>query len=347
MAYDPTKPEQNGFLVSADHRQNWVGLQYSEYVNLQPDPCFEIWPAGDSAAPAYYYTGGAGVAIARAGTGLADTNTKEGDFCAKLTAGGGATGELLFKIMKAATFTKFISIRGREISLGAWVKAGNLSSARLEINDGHTSPTFSAFHTGGGGWEWLTVTHTVHASSSTTLFWRLLSAAGNVAYISGPTLVWGPVKPLAFLPSNTLRGIFLSSYEGNAYVLTTKSSFMPQRPFIVTGTQIQAITAPTGAALIADVEHHDGSAWQSMYSTRPQIAAAASPPLGFAAPDGTYRYRCFAGYNATITDRAMRVALDQIGSTIAGADVRILVHTRQWMTPLEQYWAYDEYGNAA
>jgi hypothetical protein len=101
--------------------------------------------------------------------------------------------------------------------------------------------------------------------------------------------------------------------------------------------------APTGAALIVDANHWDGAAFQTMFATRPQIAAAASGSI-VAIPDGTYRYRCFDGYaSASLTDRLLSLDVDQIGSVAPGTDLHIYVRSMSFQRPLDQFLLATEY----
>lgn len=83
--------------------------------------------------------------------------------------------------------------KGRQVTFGAWVKTSTASHARLNISDG--SNHYSSYHTGGGDWEWITVTHTI--SSSATQFYvmvQLALASGDV-YVCQPMAVFGSSLP--------------------------------------------------------------------------------------------------------------------------------------------------------
>ncbi len=85
------------------------------------------------------------------------------------------------------------------------------------------------------------------------------------------------------------------------------------RSLIIKEVHIAVNTAPTGAAVIVDV-HENGVTIFTNQANRPQIAIAA-----------------FAGNSVTIdaptweNDNYLQVDVDQIGSTIAGADLTITV----------------------
>ena len=83
-------------------------------------------------------------------------------------------------------------IAGRTMTLGAWVKTSTASDLVLYHYNTVAGNTSSSAHTGGGGWEWLEITVTPDASSTTSFFgWRHINASPGTAYISQPTLVFG------------------------------------------------------------------------------------------------------------------------------------------------------------
>jgi hypothetical protein len=343
--YDHEIPVEGTPVDAAEVRQNFDGLRYGLPVNWMPDPELGIWPAGDSAAPAHLFTAGAGVAVARIGTGLADTEHYMGDWGAKITAGGGAVGSLNFRMLNSTSFPIYAArFIGEKVTLGAWVHSTDVDSVRLEIEDGDDA-TFSDYHTGVDEWQWLVVQHTVGASA-THIRWRMNVAQSCVGRINVPTLFPGPVVPPDFIPCPSVIATPFKVYiPGETFTGNGVDYHLGNRPFRVESVDITAGTVPTGAAWIADLNHWDGSAWQSMFSTRPQLAISGA--IGSAAPDGTYRYRCFAGRSGAITqtDVGMRFDVDQIGSTIKGSDVSIYVRARRFLTPLEDMWRYNEYGN--
>ena len=123
-----------------------------------------IWAAGDAAAPTGYVLAGTGAACARAGTGLADTKRKVGDFCAKLTFGSTAL-TLEQDVLPTAAFARVDHLKGTDFGYGAWVWANAANQARLYVTDGVVT-TYSSYHTGDGTWQWLTVAHPASGSAT-------------------------------------------------------------------------------------------------------------------------------------------------------------------------------------
>jgi hypothetical protein len=113
------------------------------------------------------------------------------------------------------------------------------------------------------------------------------------------------------------EGAFVWHYAGT--LATGALTFEQVAPFAVTltGSYIIAATAPTGAAAILDV-HTGAGAGTTVWTTqanRPTLADGSTGPTAGAVPDVT----------AIAAGTRLVAAIDQIGSTIAGADVTLYV----------------------
>jgi hypothetical protein len=229
QTWDATKPATSSALVSADIRSNWTALQQSvTATNMLADPTFIQFR---SASFTYWALGGAGATVAQTGTGLGDTTRKAGDFAAKITSAAVmATFQQTFAA-SGAHFTKWDFLKGQTISAGAWVKCSTASKARIGIYDG-IGTTYSSFHTGGGNFEWLTVTRTIDASATQLIFSYEVSATSIASYISAPTMVQGPVPPGYFLPGYRTGRIWklyedMGAVRGNTNAAETDLSVVP------------------------------------------------------------------------------------------------------------------------
>lgn len=321
--YDSSKPVTSSLLSSAELRNNWDALQRAlGGVNLLADPRPLIWAAGDSAAPAHYSLSGTGATIARE-TGA--SNIKYGPMSAKLIAGAGL---LTFQqqILPAAAFKN--ALRGFDVSGGKWIKCSSAASARYGIYDG-VGTTYSAYHTGGGAYEWLSVTRTLDVAA-TQIVERFEVTSTVTAYAESGAFVVGSVKPLDYIPppiqiDKTIG--FL--YPGDVGVVTAVSGarFPFYRPTLALEAYLVVGTAPTGLALICDF-NKNGTA-NSLFTTKPQIAISAT--TGSGTPDGTYANRCFTRNDQLSMD------IDQKGSTIAGADLTGVLRFLQFARPLEDW----------
>lgn len=338
-AWDKTKPPTNGPLVSADIRSNWTAIETAiGGANQIGDPTFLVWAAGDAAAPTMWTLAGAGSSVARTGTGLGDTNRKVGAFAAKVTAGGGAVATLLQQLMTTTSYDSGFS--STSVSFGAWVRCTVASSGRLEITDG-VSTSFSSFHTGGSAFEWLTISgHSINAAA-TKLAAGLEVAISQTCHVSGPTFVLGQIPPSGFVPAPLTRTEYACHVAGN--LSTGTKCYIPvNRPGIVDDVELAAITQPATQAIIVNVKTHDGAAFTTMYSTRPQVSAATN--LGGAVPDTTYARRCLSGQfaGAIVAGAIIEVDVDQVGVGTVGADLRVSIRVKQPARPFETFLAYNE-----
>jgi len=195
-AWDKTKPASGAPLVSADFRNNWAELEKSgNAVTMTRDPVLGVWNAGTTAAPSNYTLAGTGATIVRTGTGEADTTRQVGKYAAKVTFGS-ATATLCQDVWSTTTFDT--GLRGRTFSAGLWAKTSTASQVRAQIDDG-VGTTNTAYHSGGGAFEWLTATRTLDTSATKlTMCFRVESA--GAAYASAYTLVIGALPPDDYRP---------------------------------------------------------------------------------------------------------------------------------------------------
>jgi hypothetical protein len=303
--------------------------------NFARDPNFLIWAAGDAAAPSHYKITGAPT-IARE-TGASNIKYK---MSAKLT--GSATGRIVQTILNTTDFPT--SFRGIPFSFGCWIKTDTASIARVVLDDG-VGQGVSGYAPGTSTWTWVTGTRTLDASATKIEVQFESLSATAVTYFDGWTIMLGSIPPQHFIKARPLRGALIFPFPDVAAVGTNKARYFSGRPFRVENVSLHAVTAPATQALIVDVNHWDGSAFTSMFSTRPQIAAAANN--GGADPDGTYRYRCFKGLSnaEALTDGLLDVDIDQVGTGTPGSNITVIVRTLQFQDPFESFRGTASYGN--
>lgn len=332
-SWDKSKPASGGGFVSADHRANWAALAASIARNWSANDDFRLWSAGDTSAPDYYSLTGAGAAIARAGTGLGDTNRKMGDFCAKVTAGGGAAATLQQRLLASSGTVTRSGMAGMDFGFGVWVKTSTATSCRIGCYDG-VGTSFSGYHTGGGAWEWLSGYRSVDASA-TELTLRVSGVASSVFYVSALTGLHGTVAPDYWQPCQieVISIDFPPYVTGNCSTGTAIGGrrIPMTRPAIVRETMLICGTAPATQAIIVDINKNG----TTMYSTRPQIAAAAT--TGSASPDSaTYSTRCLARGDYLTMD------VDQVGTGTTGADLTAQVRAHVYVRPQDGLVAVGE-----
>lgn len=134
---------------------------------------FEDWEAGDSAAPTGW-TKTSTPTVAKE-----STIKKFGSYALKMVGGG--SGQSVYRALPSGT-----DYQGRTISLGCWVYTSG-AGVTLTISDGVGSANSSA-HTGGGGWEFLSVTRKIDVAA-TKVQADLNIPNGVTAYYDGCVLV--------------------------------------------------------------------------------------------------------------------------------------------------------------
>ena len=307
-------------------------------VNLLGNDTFLLWSAGDSAAPDFWTLSGAGAAVARTGAlqfgaesaaPAESTKRKVGNFAAKVTYGS-ATAILTQSILDTAAYPSLNVFNNRVFGFGCWVFASVASQVRLAFNDG-SQTSYSGYHTGGGGWEWLSGTHTVSGGATLLNVQGLVESSGSV-YFSGMTAHMSSFAPTLWVPTPKIYREVLWFLVGNASAATKQFEYTFARPALIKDIALAAITAPASQALIVDA--NQGTGGTSMFSTRPQIAAAALS--GSARPDAAYARRCFA------KDQVLSVDVDQVGTGTVGAGLGVHIRFLQYARPLEDFLAHDD-----
>lgn len=334
MSYLDTKPATNDALVSADVRNNFVAARRASFINFLMDPLFECWPDTDALEPATYSLSGAGATISRHTTAA---NLGVGSMGANVIRGG-ADAILDQQLLDTASYDDFFD--GLVVTAGVYAKGSAIGAARISIDDGAVI-TNGATNTQTTVPEWLTVEKTIDAAATKLTLQLEVIAAGNVTW-SGATFLFSDIKPARFHLPITKRVEIGWSRPSTLAIEDIAFDYYPDRPFVVGWCQVAARTAPTGQAAIFDLNQWDGATLTSMYSTRPQILDAASPATGGAAPDGTYNRRCLSPYfgsGALAAGNALRASIDQVGSSVAGADASVIMRGKGWLRPMEIFVA--------
>ena len=331
MSWDRTEPAASSYLQSADIRSGWEALDEGLHaVNLLADPTYLIWPAGDAADPAHWVSSGAGVTIGRE-----VTIVKAGVTSAQLTYAA-ATVYLDQDILPAGDYDDYFD--GKDFSFGAWIWSDSID-AKIGIDDGSDN-SYSDTHAGDSAWEWLTGTHTIDASATEINFRHKLAAAGDL-YSSWPTVIKGSIPPMEPFWPRVIRGSLSTTLAGDPLGTGTELwAGTLGRPFIVQDVQIEAISDNSvDQAMILDVNQWNGSAWVSMFSTKPEIAANVRS--GGEQPDGTYQMRCFkAGFGTT--NAFARIGIDCDQAAVSGAkNPTVFIRALQFQRPQEILLGFD------
>lgn len=154
------------------NNQTWTA-EDAPCNNLIKNWNVETWSAGASSAPDFWELLGTGATIARN-----DTDEKFGTYCAELTYGSDTS----YLRNNVPQYQDYID---HTLTFGCWVKT--TTQAKVQIYDGIES-SLSDLHSGGGDYEFMTVSHTLNSAATTLKVYILLYAAGT-AYIDGAYLV--------------------------------------------------------------------------------------------------------------------------------------------------------------
>lgn len=177
-------------------------------TNLLIGGSMESWSAGTTVtAPDAWTLSGTAATVQKSSDG------QDGSFSAQITAGSVAS-MLSQTVVPSISATLYARLRGRTLTLFAYVKTSVALCARLQIYDG-VGTSESAYHTGGGGWERLTVTRTLDAAA-TTLVARLLNDktdSASTAKFDSAVLVEGEFSGEAFVPSPSDQHLRITNFQ--------------------------------------------------------------------------------------------------------------------------------------
>jgi hypothetical protein len=334
------KPATSTQALSAEIRGNFQALDQFHGINLLGDPLFRIWPKGDVVAAGsswghWNVSGGAG---AQANRETGSGNFRQAGMSCKLTYGSSVT-RVFQALLDSAVFDPDLWA-GIYISVAAKVRTANLTAARVYAFDGHEYDTYSAYHTGGNDWELLLATMQLDSNSSEITFGVENAETGDI-YVDECVCVLGPIPPQIYLPGRAIDcGTILWKHVGTPAAATDLNRFAFRRPTLIQEVFLHAGTGPSGGAFTVDLNHWDGSAWQSMFgATKAQITSGNED--GSMVPDGTYRYRCFEGVcgSGSKTDAVISEDIDEVNGA---GDVYVHVRPLQYARPLQDIAAYDD-----
>lgn len=313
----------------ADTTKRYVVESSLNNVNLLADPTFLIWPAGGGSAPAHWDIGGAGAVIARV-----TSPVKIGKMAAKLTYGA-AFAQLHQYILPAADYDGYFD--GEIFSIGAWVYS-DVANCQIGFQDG-TATTWSTSHTGDSSWQWLKATHTIDGAAT---YLRAVMSVGAAGFgiLNMPSVVWGPIPPPKPLWPRIVRSDLCPMIAGDPVGAGTElwaHSF--SRPFVVEDIQIECVSDAGGQPMILDLNQWSGAAWNSMCTTKPEVAVGERS--GGEQPDGTYQYRCFAGgFGTGVTNARIGIDCDQ-AATAGARNPTVGIRVLSFQRPQEILLSHD------
>lgn len=170
----------------------YSGLQVNQIINGG----FEVWQRIANAS-SWAVTGGSSGAdcwtILVGGTSLTctrETTNIMPDGKYSLKGIGVGTNNYLIQNIE-----NFESFRGKKITFSCWVKTSTAAAINLKVYDGVAAIATSSNHTGGGGWEQLSITITV-STTATILTCYLYFLIGATAYFDNAVLAFGTGLPV-------------------------------------------------------------------------------------------------------------------------------------------------------
>jgi hypothetical protein len=186
---DATNVNAAGAVMESD-------IPDQSFTNLLENSDFESWSSGTSNAPDRWDL--------NAGTIARSTDEKMGEYSISLSYSG-ASGRVIQDIEELDRYAS------ETLIMGAWVKCSDADSAKLMLQDSGGSE-YSSYHSGGGDWEFLTVTKVI--TTTPTYIRANIIVVGFVsdAYFDGAILVEGSVCPAFSSKPIWNDGIMLQSY---------------------------------------------------------------------------------------------------------------------------------------
>lgn len=171
---------------------------------------FESWSSGDSSAPDGWKVTGTAGSIAKESTEI-----KFGNYSMKIISG--ASGSYASEYW--LDYRLISKYRGKTLTFGCWVKCSTASKARVYIDSG--SASYSSYHTGGGSWEFLSVTVQVSTSALAIKFGCIVASATITAYFDTSMVCEGEFLNTEFRGNN----IYVRERDWDASVNYSIGSF--------------------------------------------------------------------------------------------------------------------------
>lgn len=266
------------FQNSLGHGINWL-------LNSE----FNFMSAGLTGAPDRWLV--TNMTTALTGTSQSDTTRKIGNHALKCTRVSGL-GFLNNIIIKTSEFALMDWVKGQKVCFGMWLKTDTASHANIQISDG-TDSLESDFHTGGDGWEWITVGPYEISSGAVALYANVLQWNDGDVYVGGGVFCFSDKVPNFYFPPRTIRLSRDFHVAGALPAADDYEYFSFARPTILQNLQLYALTGPTGGAMTYEMEKREGSAWVSSLSVN--IAASENHAAGQWPFGATYDHACLKG----------------------------------------------------
>ena len=323
------------------------------YVDTQEEPYttnfvangeFLIWPT--SSLPAYFTVDGTAPTVTR-DTG-ASFQKRQG-WSMKLIGGAGQ-GRMRYSALVAADWNN--GWRGSRINVGCWLYATAASSIRIYIDGvGAAGPQFSAYHSGGSSWEWITFSYLL-PSDATAMYCGVAIENGKTGYAWGLTGTLFGKAPSDFVSCPSKRGFLYFPQTGDATVDATYDvgNVELTKPALVLGCKAIAGTAPVTTSYTWNIGKLTTApaTYTPLYTS--DLAMTTTKKRGdatnYAPTAGAWDARCFNG-NVTpgdtlIANTVLGKKVTAVGTT-AAVDAKIIVELFQFDDPLASWKTNGEF----
>lgn len=318
-------------LVTAAQAREIIGMK-----NLLANDTFLIWPT--TTAPAHWTLD----------TGVATRETVEkmiGAASTMLTRAGGVDCKLRQVLLDAAVFQAFF--KGEWVHFFCAAKTSVASHARVQIDDGNTT-TESSYHTGGGDWEDLLVSHQISGAATKLEANILLGNSNGDAYFDLAAFVWSDevLPPSKWIPAEKVYGSAKMTVPGDVSIADGKDYGCFARPTLLKELYGIVETAPGGGPVTIDLERSVvGGAFTSIFSA-PKDLIADGKCTGSKTPDGSWLYRCadgqFADAGTALATAGNGLFRLNIDAGNAAEYLHLWLRGLQYKRPLEDLIAYDD-----
>jgi hypothetical protein len=339
MTLDLTKPANSTPALSSEIRENFTALAQSlGQSNLIPNGNGVIWPT--ATMPGHFLQYGTNATTCERTTGTFPGETH-------IVASGSGDSQVAYSMAPTSVFDADV-FSGVPLSTGEWVKTSAASAGRLFIDfypGGVSDPDYSAWGSGAGTWEWLTVTATCPANATRIIVGRE-NPTSKEAWYYGLTGWFGAAPPQYFVPCEMQLGTLFFPFAGSATTDTTyeENNFEFAKPAIVFGSRAICRTAPVTTSFTWNVGKLTTAetTYSALYTS--DLAIAAGSKRGdastFAPTTATYANKCFDGRvsagGSLTANNVLGVKRTAAGGT-AAVDVKIMVVVGQFSEPLVAY----------
>ena len=121
------------------------------------------------------------------------TNTKDGSFYSAKLVPSATSDFLKFVGHRTPLASYYHAYRSKTMALGMWVKTSTASHAKIGIYGQSGGWVYSDYHTGGGNFEWLSLSVTIASDATNIQFSIDCDLSSGIVYASQPMLVFGSV----------------------------------------------------------------------------------------------------------------------------------------------------------